>query len=171
MPRIRQFNLTDHFYFKYGREPKFHQRALLHYYDEKMILACSRRLLVGKPTAPRSEDIPGLTEAQAEALDAIHYIGKKHEIKLSMEKGDMRFINNMGIVHSRERFSKTESPDNDRHLVRIWINNEELNWKLPRVLRLAWERVFGDEEERPAVWNFEPLTKRDAKIRIAVSCD
>lgn len=57
-----------------------------------------------------------------------------------------------------------------RHFVRIWINNEELNWKLPTVLELAWEIVF-DDDERPPLWNFEPLTKKDRKLRIATSCD
>jgi len=152
----------------YGRNPKFYNRALLHCYDEKVILAFSRRLLVGKPTSPRTTGLPGLTEAQAEAIDAIHYIAKKHEITTSMEKGDMRFINNMGIIHSRERFVDTD--DAKRHLIRIWINNEKLNWKLPRVLKLAWERVFEDDE-RPPVFNFSPLTKNDIKLRIASSCD
>ena len=95
--------------FTYGRDPKFYNRALLHCCDEKVILAFSRRLLVGRPTSPRSSSLPSLTEAQAEAIDAIHYIAKKHEIVTSTQKGDMRFINNMGIVHSREKFVETES--------------------------------------------------------------
>jgi len=152
----------------YGRDPKFYNRALLHSYDEKVIFAFSRRLLVGKPTSPRSASIPGLTEAQAEAIDAIHYIAKKHEIVTPTQKGDMRFINNMGILHSREKFVETET--SKRHFVRIWINNEELNWKLPRVLKLAWERVF-DDDERPPLWKFEPLSNKDRKLRIASSCD
>jgi len=168
MLEIHDFRLVDDCHFRYGRNPKFYNRALLHCYDEKVILAFSRLLLLGKTTSPRSKSLPGLTEAQAEAIDAIHYIAKKHEIKTSMEKGDMRFINNMGIIHSRERFVDTDAAK--RHLIRIWINNESLNWKLPRVLKLAWERVFEDEE-RPPVWNFEPLTKKDIKLRIASSCD
>ncbi len=53
----------------------------------------------------------------------------------------------MGILHSKEKFMKIES--SKRHFVKIWINNEELNLKLPRVLKLAWEKVFDDDKRPP----------------------
>ncbi|KAF8079385.1 hypothetical protein FPV67DRAFT_1444519 [Lyophyllum atratum] len=37
---------------------------------------------------PRSIDIPAITEAQAEALDALHFLGKKYNLGLSFQKGD-----------------------------------------------------------------------------------
>ncbi len=129
----------------------------------------SRRLLTGSaPRDPRSPGIPGLTERQAEALDAVHAISRAHEIRTVMMKGDIRFLNNMGIVHRRESFEDGEG--SRRHLVRLWLNNEEHCWKLPAPLRLAWARVFEDEE-RETHWAFSPFGKDGKYLRPTVSCD
>ncbi|KAK4208755.1 putative taurine catabolism dioxygenase TauD [Rhypophila decipiens] len=145
----------------YGRDPAFYKRALLYHHDNKLITSFSRRLLVGHlPFEPRSAGIPGLTEAQAEALDAVHFIARKHEIKPRMEKGDLRFINNMALLHRREAFENDNAAGVSRHLVRIWLHNDEgYCWNLPAPLRLAWARVFEDEEDkyRGEHWDLEPV--------------
>ncbi|OTB14990.1 hypothetical protein K445DRAFT_12270 [Daldinia sp. EC12] len=153
----------------FGRSPPFYKRALLYNHDDNLILSFSRRLLVGHlPFEPRSAGIPGLTEAQAEAIDALHFIAKKHEFKPRILKGDLRFINNMAIMHRREAFEN--SANNHRHLVRIWLNNEDKCWKLPEPLRIAWARVFEDEE-RDAHWDIMPVRKNGKILRVAGSCD
>lgn len=137
--------------------------------DGKIITNFSRRLLVGHPPEdPRTPGIPCLNEAQAEAIDAVHFTARKHEIKLGMEKGDVRFINNMAVLHRREAFE--DAPDAERHLVRLWLNNEEKCWKLPMPLRLAWARVF-DDPDRKAYWDMEPPRKEGVLLRLAGSCD
>ena len=129
----------------------------------------SRRLLVGHaPRVPRTEGIPGLNEAQAEALDALHFIAEKHEITPSMEKGDMRFFNNMGILHRREAFENDEMCE--RHLIRVWLHNEGRCWKLPASLKLAWARVFEDDD-RECFWDIVPPREKGKLLRVAGSCD
>jgi hypothetical protein len=125
-------------------------------------------LLTGTSTAIRSHGIPGLTEAQAEALDAVHFIAKKHEIRTTVKKGDIRFINNMGILHCREAFENDDTFH--RHLIRLWLNNEKMVWQLPPALRLAWARVFHDHE-RGSYWDIEPPRANGALLRTAESCD
>lgn len=155
--------------FRFGRSPAYYTRPLLFYYHTKVILSFSRRLLVGHlPFEARTPDIPGLTEAQAEALDAVHFIARRHEIKLRMERGDLRFINNMAILHRREAF--TNGPGTARHLVRVWLNNEMMCWKLPRPLRVAWARVF-DDGDREEHWDIEPPRKDGRILRVAGTCD
>ncbi|KAM3529955.1 hypothetical protein MY4038_005172 [Beauveria bassiana] len=136
----------------YGRSPPYYNRALMYYYDSKLITCFSRRLLVGHgPYEPRTQGIPGLNEAQAEALDAVHFIAKKHELR------------------TVEAFVD-EGPHN-RHLVRMWLNNEMMCWKLPRPLRLAWARVFEDDE-RASYWDIEPIREKNGTIsRTSGSCD
>jgi Taurine catabolism dioxygenase TauD, TfdA family len=105
--------------------------------DGMLITNISRRLLVGHPPLyPRSGGVSNLNEAQAEALDAIHFTVKQMELRTMMRKGDIRLINNMGILHRREQY--TDKAGEMRHLIRIWLNNEMMCWKLPRPLRLAW---------------------------------
>ncbi|KAJ1327397.1 TauD/TfdA family dioxygenase [Microdochium nivale] len=154
----------------FGRDPPFYKRALMYYSHGKLITSFSRRLLVGhEPFDPRSAGIPALTELQAEALDAVHFTAKRFEVKPRMLKGDLRFINNMGILHRREAFEN--GAGKARHLVRIWLNNEMLCWKLPRELRLAWARVFDEDEERSEFWDIEPPRKDGKILRVAGTCD
>jgi hypothetical protein len=116
-----------------------------------------------------------LTEAQAEALDAIHFIARKHEVKPRMERGDIRFINNMALLHRREAFENPKGKDaaRGRHLVRAWLHNEQECWKLPGPLRLAWARVFEDDEgEREEHWDLKPVRGEGGRIlRTGGSCD
>lgn len=132
-------------------------------------MSFSRRLLVGHPPhTPRTPGIPGLTEAQAEALDAVHFVARKHEVTTSMMAGDIRFLNNMGVLHRREAFEN--STDRQRHLIRLWLNNEMMCWKLPAALRIAWARVF-DDTDREGKWDIVPPRKDGVILRIAGSCD
>lgn len=85
-----------------------------------------------------------------------------------MRKGDMRFINNMGVLHCREAFENGDT--SQRHLVRLWLNNEKMVWKLPPSLGLAWARVFHDDE-RESYWDIEPPRANGALLRTAESCD
>lgn len=159
-------NDRDH---RYRRSPPYYTRPLLFHHDGKLIVSFSRRLLVGhEPFDKRSPGIPGLTEAQAEALDAIHFIGRKHEIRPEMKRGDLRFINNMAVLHRRESFENVG--ENERHLIRIWLNNQKSCWSLPLTLSLAWARVFEDKE-RKEYWDIEPIRQDGKILRIAGSCD
>jgi hypothetical protein len=167
VPRHRYVLIN--YFLRFGRSPSFYKRAIAYCKDNKLILSYSRRLLLGHlPTEPRTPGIPGLTEAQAEAIDALHFTAKRHEFKPRLMKGDLRYINNMGIMHRREAFEN--SADTERHLVRIWLNNETMCWKLPRDLRIAWARVF-DDEEREEHWDIVPPRKDGKILRIAGSCD
>jgi hypothetical protein len=112
--------------------------------------------------------LPPLTEAQAEALDAVHFIAAKHRLETSMREGDIRFINNLAVLHSREAYKDDET--HKRHLVRLWLRNEELAWELPAPLKLAWARVF-DDEERGERWDVEPVGAEGRALKHFVSCD
>ncbi|KAK1753878.1 putative taurine catabolism dioxygenase TauD [Echria macrotheca] len=162
----------------FGRDPAFYRRALMYHHDDKLITSFSRRLLVGHaPFDPRTPGIPGLTEAQAEALDAVHFAAAKHEIKPRMERGDLRFVNNMALLHRREAFANPKGQDaaKGRHLVRLWLHNDEgVCWALPAPLRLAWARVFEDDGgEREEHWDLAPVRNpaTGRVLRVGGSCD
>jgi hypothetical protein len=60
-----------------------------------------------------------------------------------MRKGDMRFINNHAILHSREAFQDGES--SNRHLIRMWLQNEQLGWGLPAALKACSDVMFAED--------------------------
>ena len=71
---------------------------------EHLIIQYARRLFTGFGAFPRSSDIPSITEAQAEALDALHFLGEKYNLGLNFQKGDIQYVNNLGIFHARDAF-------------------------------------------------------------------
>jgi hypothetical protein len=66
-----------------------------------------RRDFTGYLAAPRPKTIPPITDAQAEALDAIHFLAEKHQLRLDFQKGDIQYVNNFSILHARESFRDT----------------------------------------------------------------
>lgn len=58
---------------------------------------------------PRRTNIPPITEAQAEALDTIHFIAEKNNLGMNFQKGDIQYINNLGLFHGRDGF--TDDPE------------------------------------------------------------
>lgn len=77
-------------------------------------------------------------------------------MKLTTMKGDMRFINNIGLLHGREAFFDDNHERSERHLLQLWLQNDRKTWDLPPALTLAWARVF-DDDERESRWDMEPV--------------
>lgn len=67
------------------------------------------------------EDVPRFTKLQLEALD---YLDKRLDmedvcLKLPFDEGDIQFVNNFTICHSRNEY--TDSPEQSRLLMRLWL--------------------------------------------------
>lgn len=73
-----------------------------------MSIQYARRSFTGFLGLPRSPGIPHLTEAQAEALDTLHFLGEKYNLALNFQKGDIQYINNLSVFHARDAFTDTE---------------------------------------------------------------
>ncbi|KAJ3566608.1 hypothetical protein NP233_g6887 [Leucocoprinus birnbaumii] len=57
---------------------------------------------------PRSTEIPPITEAQAEALDSLHFLAERFSLGWNVQKGDIQYINNLSIFHARDGFRDDE---------------------------------------------------------------
>lgn len=71
---------------------------------ERILIQYARRYFTGFLAQPRSKDIPPITEAQAEALDALHFLAEEHSASLGFQKGDIQYVNNLSIFHARNGF-------------------------------------------------------------------
>ena len=72
---------------------------------ERILLQCSRGSFTDFGALPRSPNIPPITEAQAEALDALHFLAKRFSFSFGMQKGDIQYVNDFSIMHSRDAFT------------------------------------------------------------------
>ncbi|MGD9943964.1 MAG: TauD/TfdA family dioxygenase [Burkholderiaceae bacterium] len=75
-------------------------------------------------SAQRYEDVPRLTPQQIEAMDLIDSLAAHEDFNFStmFQPGDMQFLNNHVILHSRTAFEDHDEPDRRRHLLRIWLS-------------------------------------------------
>ena len=74
-------------------------------------------------SAQRFPDVPRLTDAQVEAMNMFSTLALSEEIRLDMDfqKGDMQFLNNHYIVHSRTEYQDYEEEERHRHLIRMLL--------------------------------------------------
>jgi hypothetical protein len=74
-------------------------------------------------SAQRFEQVPRLSPLQVEAMDLIDRLAHSPELHLAtmFQPGDLQFLNNHVILHSRTAFEDHDEPDRQRHLLRIWL--------------------------------------------------
>jgi hypothetical protein len=89
---------------------------------ERVIIQYARRGFTGFLHLPRSKDIPPITEAQAEALDALHFLADQFSLTLDFQKGDVQYVNNLSIFHARNGF--VDSPSQEC----VFSDLDNLSW-------------------------------------------
>ncbi|KAF9013811.1 Clavaminate synthase-like protein [Hymenopellis radicata] len=135
---------------RFGADPAYVMRPVLWNVDGNIIIQYTRRQFTGYSAQVRSPNIPPLTEAQAEALDTLQFTAEKFAYNMTLQKGDIQYISSLGLLHAREGFRDEE--DHTRHLIRLWLRNTELAWKMPDILKPYWDRMYSlgpDQQEFP----------------------
>lgn len=83
--------------------------------------------------AQRHEGVPPVSGAQTEAMDLFEDLAARADIRLDMElrPGDMQFVHNHQIVHSRTGYEDHPEPERKRHLLRLWLSATHDGRELP----------------------------------------
>lgn len=89
---------------KYTERPLLYHQPATKSTPERVLLQYGRRYFVGFGQLPRNPEIPPISEAQAEALDALHFLGEKFCVNTHFEKGDIQYVNNLALFHARDGF-------------------------------------------------------------------
>ncbi|KAG0155044.1 hypothetical protein PDIDSM_617 [Penicillium digitatum] len=133
-------------------------RPLLYYHPatattpERVLIQYARR------SAP-IEGYSSITEAQAEALDALHFLAEEHRATLDFQKSDVQYVvNNLSIFHARNGF--TDAPGQERHLLRLWLRDPENAWEIPQELQARWDTVYKDVWAEEQVFPLEPTIRK-----------
>ncbi|KAJ6089771.1 hypothetical protein N7467_004987 [Penicillium canescens] len=148
--------------FKHAERPYF-QRPLLYHQPateeapERVVIQYSRRTFTGFGALPRSVNIPPITEAQAEALDALHFLADKHSLELDIKKGDIQYINNLSIFHARRGFK--DNVLERRHLLRLWLRDPEYAWITPEPLQERWQGLYQGVTAEKEVFPLHPVIR------------
>lgn len=79
-------------------------------------------------SAQRFAELPRLTALEREALDALDALTVSREFRLDMDlqPGDMQFVNNYVIFHSRTEYVDHDAEDEKRHMKRLWLATDRI---------------------------------------------
>lgn len=144
-----------------AKNDTIHKRPLLFYQPptdttpERVIIQFSRRSFSGFGNVPQSKY---LTAAQAEALDALHFLADELHISMKLRKGDIQFINNLAVLHARRNY--VDDSEHRRHLLRLWMRDPENAWETPEEMKGRWGRIYGvGASNGPPVFPLEAATR------------
>ena len=87
-------------------------------------------------------EVPRLTAAQLEALDYFDATLSRPELcfHMNFEPGDVQWINNHIVLHSRTDYEDFDEPERKRHLLRLWVASPDAP-ALPDAWALAYKDV------------------------------
>jgi Taurine catabolism dioxygenase TauD, TfdA family len=131
---------------------------LIFSYGGQILFNFGRLHVFGDKDLKRSD----LFAEQIEALEILQILAKKHQIRLKAQAGDLTFVNNFAILHSRDAFEDTK--EQSRHLVRLWLKNEALAWRLPPILNVGNQAVFYDDSVE-GQWEIIPQPRLGFELR------
>jgi Taurine catabolism dioxygenase TauD, TfdA family len=120
-------------------------RSLLFHHDGRIILDFAPRPLTGAQSDPE-RIVSRLSQEQIEALKEIERIACEAQLVINLCIGDAVFLNNHALLHSREGFR--DEPPRTRHLIRMWLKNEDMAWSLPPPLEEGNRRIFFENDLR-----------------------
>lgn len=68
-------------------------------------------------------EVPRISAQQNEAMDYFDSLAESPRLHLDMsfERGDMQFLNNHWVLHSRTSYVDHDEPAEKRHLLRLWL--------------------------------------------------
>lgn len=124
-----------------GRRPSYTLCPVLVYCEGKIIVSLDPGR-IGPHPAANDGAIPALSPKQVEALEVVLAIAQGHRLEVRSQPGDLQYINNLCLLHAREPFQDDQKTS--RHLVRLWLRNDKLGWRIPEALREPWEAAFGN---------------------------
>lgn len=103
-----------------GMKPYF-EIPIFHWFEGKLSGFYLRHYI--EEAQRRFADAPRLTAQQIEVMDLIDALVNDPAIHLQMsfEQGDMQFLHNHQILHSRNDFENWPEPTRHRHLLRLWM--------------------------------------------------
>ena len=75
-------------------------------------------------SAQRGVDVPRLTAEQLRALAQVDRLNHdpRYLLTMNLSPGDLQFLNNHVILHSRTAYEDHPEPERRRHLLRLWLD-------------------------------------------------
>src|SRR5262247_333186 len=72
----------------------------------------------------KAQNLPGVpkfTPAQKEAVEVYRQTVEECALDIDFERGDIQFLNNFVMLHTRREYHDWPQPERKRHLLRLWL--------------------------------------------------
>lgn len=112
-----RFYWTRHGEVPAGREPWYRQAVFNFHGGYLTIRGASAHLRKSQAIA----GVPPMTAAQIEAVEMFQALARELAADMEFRHGDMQFLNNHVILHTRRAFEDWPEPERKRHLFRLWL--------------------------------------------------
>lgn len=128
-----------------GQKP-YYVTPCFNYLDGRLFIRYNRTFI---ESAQRFPEVPRLSPAQCEAMDLMDSLCNNPTFYFDMrfEIGDMQFLNNYVVLHSRGDYEDWPEPERKRHLLRLWL-------RTPGFKRLP--APFADRNADMTAWQQHP---------------
>jgi hypothetical protein len=128
-----------------GQKP-YYTGAFFEWVGERLFCRYNRTYI---ESAQRFSELPRLTPRHIEALDLMDALchDKSMHLDMALEQGDMQFVNNYTVLHSRTTYEDWPERERRRYLLRLWLNTGLVN-ELPA----SWAERYADW----AAWQLDP---------------
>ncbi len=95
------------------------------------------------------------SEVQQAAIDEVNRLTNLPELYLDMnfQAGDIQYLNNYSVLHSRTEFTDYPEPERKRFLQRIWLHAHK-----GRELAFSFDHLFGEASTRDGIPKLAELT-------------
>jgi len=130
--------------------------ALFYHLDRRVVAQYARRPFFGFYDDPnRPKGVPPLKHEQHVALDAIHFTAEKFSLDIDLQPGDLEYFNNLQVFHARTE--SEDSQENTRHLLRVWLRNEEHALNHGPDWDIRWKNLVEPFDEKFPLEAWEPI--------------
>jgi len=143
-----------------GKKP-YYAMPMFNFYQGKLSVFLSPDFI---RTSQRFTEVPRHSDELKEALQMMQDLPAREDIRLDMilEPGDIQFIHNHTIVHSRTNYQDHENPQDKRHLLRLWCSPENAR-PLPEIFAEQYGNVVPGKRGGIRVPGVTPNVKYEAE--------
>ncbi|EFX00080.1 taurine catabolism dioxygenase family protein [Grosmannia clavigera kw1407] len=143
---------------------------LLHWLNEQLYLNFSTRTFIGYGELPeRDLSYPALTLEEREAFGGWQWIAEQYSLETALQIGDIEWVNNLHHQHARRGF--TEDVSKPRHLLRVWLRDNELSPVLPTDIKNKFDPMFNIAPDFYPLDEIEEDERRKQTGVFTASCD
>jgi len=151
-PDYAQVLAAPFYWTKHGEhgpnDPPYYQSPVANFLDGKLCISFGpKHILKGHDLS----ETPDLTEIQLDALTRAEEIADEQHLAMELEVGDMQFVNNYVVLHTRSAFVDHDAPGMKRLLWRLWLMNPDLRSRTDYTNQWAKGVLTGNANARIAV--------------------